>query len=115
MLGTWELFALTHPAPPPSFTYSHAWSFETLPHQIVLVKKLKYFLSAKRDKKGRKYPASIVFLSPPPSLQELLIPTKAELVTQTVTIGIAAKPLHKKNQGKNKKPQNKTKQNKETN
>jgi hypothetical protein len=42
-----------------------------------------------------------------------LILTKAELVTPTVTIGIAAKPLHKKNQGKNKNlktpKQNKTK------
>jgi hypothetical protein len=53
-----------------------------------------------------------VFLSST-SLQELLIPTKAELVTPTVTIGIAAKPLHKKNQGKKKKktpPKQKQKQ-----
>jgi len=41
-----------------------------------------------------------------------LILTKAELVTPTVTIGIAAKPLHKKKQKTPK--QNKTKQKKQT-
>jgi hypothetical protein len=52
---------------------------------------------------------------PSPASQELLIPTKAELVTLTVTIGIAAKSLHKKKSRKRKTspfpppPQNNTK------
>ncbi len=55
-----------------------------------------------------KIPTKHCVLELPPSLQELLIPTKAELVTPTVTIGIAAKPPPQEKSRK-KKPQNKLK------
>jgi hypothetical protein len=74
---------------------------------------IEVFFKCKKGQEGEKIPNKHCVPEPPPVSKKLLILTKAELVTPTVTIGIAAKPLHKKNQGKNKNlktpKQNKTK------